>query len=101
MKKKLRNKLAGRVLAKKITPAEARRALAAAGIPVKGQMAAAAAAKSATAPPTTTAGTGVVFKSYGRAPAAEPPSLTEVYAGHSDPQLREGFNAAYAQRRTS
>jgi hypothetical protein len=93
-KQKIRDRVATRVLNGKATPAEGRRALKAAGVKVKGQ-------KAAAAPQAGRTGTGTVYKSYGAAPAPEQPSLVQVYAQHSDPQLREALNDAYSRRRTT
>ena len=94
-KQKIRNRLYKRVLDKKVTPHEARGALAAAGFPVKGQKAAPAAAKSAPAPrpPARTADT--VYKSSGAALTPQ----QQIYAHHSTPAIREAaFQAAYVRR---
>jgi hypothetical protein len=103
-KKKMRDRIASRVMKGKVTPAEGRRALAAAGIPLKGRKgapaAAKSAAKSAAAPQGAMAGTDVLYK--GRKDLTPRQQIClETYYTDSSPAAREAaFQAAYPQGRT-
>ena len=96
IKKRLRNRMAKQVINKKVTPDEARRALAAAGITLRGRKAAPMAAKTAAA------GTDPLYKSRQPGLTAQQQSLLEVYNTHSSPAVREAaFQAAYPERGTT
>ena len=101
-KKKFRDYIAGRVLARKISPEEGRRVLAAAGIPVKGRATGRMAAKSAAPPQRTAAGTDMLHKSRGPGLTAQQRSYLEIYDMHSSPAVREAaYQAAYPGRGTT
>jgi len=100
-KRIIRDRIAKQVMKKKCTPDEGRRALAAAGIPVKGRKAAPVAAKSAAPQQRAMAGTDMVYKGReGLTPQQR--NYLEIYDTHSSPAEREAaFQAAYPKRRTA
>lgn len=100
-KQKIRNRLAARVLNREVTLQEARRALAAAGIPVKGA-APAAAAKSAAPAQQATPAADTLYKSRQPGLTAQQRSYLEIYDTHSAPAVREAaYRAAYPEKGTT
>jgi hypothetical protein len=99
-KRIIRDRIAARVLNGDITLSQGQSILKAAGASYKGQKAKPAAAKSAAPPQRDTAGTDMLYKSYGPGLTGTQRNYLEIYHTHSNGAVREAaYKAAFPEEK--